>query len=68
MKEDEMGGACSSHGRDTKCIHKFSQKTLSLERSGHRWWIILKSSLKKYDMGMWTGFSWLRIGSSAELL
>jgi hypothetical protein len=29
--------------------------------------ILLKLSLKKYDMGVWIGFIWLRIGLSAEL-
>jgi hypothetical protein len=30
--------------------------------------IILKWILKKQDEGMWTGFIWLRIGTSGRLL
>jgi hypothetical protein len=27
LKEDEMGGACSTHGRDEKCIQHFGTET-----------------------------------------
>jgi len=27
IKEDEMGGACSKHGRDEKCVKYFGQET-----------------------------------------
>jgi hypothetical protein len=27
MKEDEMGGTCSTHGRSEKCLQSFCQKT-----------------------------------------
>jgi len=27
VKEDEMGGVCSTHGRDKKCMQDFGQKT-----------------------------------------
>jgi hypothetical protein len=30
--------------------------------------IILKLTLKKYDMKVWTAFRWLRIGSSGGIL
>jgi hypothetical protein len=30
--------------------------------------IILKRVLKKQDMRMWTGFSWLRIGTGGRML
>jgi hypothetical protein len=27
MKEDEIGGTCSTHGRDLKCIQYYGRKT-----------------------------------------
>jgi hypothetical protein len=27
VKEDEIAGACNTHGRDEKCTQNFSQKT-----------------------------------------
>jgi hypothetical protein len=27
IKEDEVGGSCSTHGIDEKCIHDFHRKT-----------------------------------------
>jgi len=27
IKEDKLGGACGTHGRDEKCIQNFGKKT-----------------------------------------
>jgi hypothetical protein len=37
VKEDEMGGACSSHGRDEKCIQHFGRKTWREETTRKAW-------------------------------
>jgi hypothetical protein len=40
VREYEMGGTCSMHGRDEKCRQYICLKTrskLQLERSRHRW-------------------------------
>jgi hypothetical protein len=39
-----------------------------LGRPRHRWGIILKWILKKWDEGAWTGLIWLRIGAQGRLL
>jgi hypothetical protein len=35
---------------------------------GKNWRIALKLALKKWDMSVWIGFIWLRIGFSGGLL
>jgi hypothetical protein len=39
-----------------------------LQRPKHRQGIILQQILKKWDVRVWTGFSWLRMESSGRLL
>jgi len=45
-----MGGACSTHESDEKCIYSFSrtvEEKRPLGRRRHRWRIVLKLILKK---------------------
>jgi hypothetical protein len=66
-----MSGACSTHGRDEKCIQnlvgkpegKNSSKDLGVDGSTILEWILGKQGGK-----LWTGFIWLRIGTSVVLL
>ena len=37
-------------------------------RSRHRWEDNIKMDLKKWDVGVWTGSSWLRIGTGGRHL
>jgi hypothetical protein len=52
-KKEGLGGTCSTHGGDDKCIHNFSWKT-RMEETGYE--------------DVWTGLIWHRIGSSGRLL
>jgi hypothetical protein len=40
----------------------------TFERCKHRWDDNIKMDSKKYDGMAWTGFIWLRIGTSGGLL
>jgi hypothetical protein len=39
-----------------------------LGRPRHRGRVILRLILKKYSENVWTGFMWVRVGTSGELL
>jgi len=39
-----------------------------LGRHRRRWGIILRWIFRKWDVGIWTGSSWLRIGTGGEHL
>jgi len=39
-----------------------------LGRPRHRWEIILRWVFRKWDVGLWTGLSWLRIGTGGRHL
>jgi hypothetical protein len=61
-----MGGACSAYGRG-KVYRDFWWGNL---RERNRWGdpgvnerIILRWIFTKWDVGVWTGLSWLRIGT-----
>jgi hypothetical protein len=66
-----MGGACSTHGGNETCIQDFVEKREGrrpFEHLGVDCKIILKWVLGKWGRDMWTGFIWLRIGTSRGLL
>ena len=62
-----MGGACSAHGGEERCIQSFGAGNLRerdhLGDPGVNGRIILRWIYRKWDMGVWTGSSWLRIGT-----
>jgi hypothetical protein len=72
MKENEVGGACGTHGRGEKHVQgfggialrrKYHLEDLDIDgRIGLDW--ILRSLLG----GVWSGFIWLRIGTVGGLL
>jgi hypothetical protein len=72
VEEDEIGVACSMHGRDEKIVQKFSQKALKgrdhLKDLYINVRIILNWILKKYYVMNWTGFILLRTGTSGGIL
>jgi len=67
VKEDEMDGASSINGRDEKCVQNFDRKTWR-EDIGVDWKIILEWILEKWCGKLWTGYIWIRVRTSGELL
>jgi hypothetical protein len=68
---DKTGGACSIHGRDEnvyKLLVRKSEGRDHLEYLGIARRIILEWILKKQGVRLWSGFMWLRMGSSYGLL
>jgi hypothetical protein len=66
IKENEVGGACSTRGEGEKNIQEFGEKAQikrSLGRPRRRWEDGIRMDLGEIGWGMWSGFSWLRIGT-----
>jgi hypothetical protein len=66
-----MGGACGTHGRGEKLVQGFGGKARRkkpLERPSLRWEGEIKMDLKEIVGGVWSGFSWLTIGTAGGLL
>jgi hypothetical protein len=66
-KDNEMGRAYSTHGRDWKCIQNSVRKPKQrrlLENLETDEKIILELILRKQSGKVWTGCIWLRIGIS----
>jgi hypothetical protein len=60
-----MGGACSTYGEVSGAYRDLVGKTegeRSLGRPMRRWEDNIKIDFKKWDVGVWIGSSWLRIG------
>jgi len=60
IEKNEMGGACSANGGEERHIQGFWWGNLGDQGVDGR---ILKWILRKWDVGLWTGSSWLRIGT-----
>jgi len=62
-----MGGACSVYGGEERCVQGFVWGNLRerdyLGDPGVDGRIILRWIFRKWDVGLWTGLSWLRIGT-----
>ena len=62
-----MGGACSAYGGEERCIQGFGRGNLRerdhLGDPDINGRIILRWMFRKWDVGVWTGLRWLRIGT-----
>jgi len=67
MKKNEMRGACSTYWGEERRIQGFGGENLkergNLGDPGEDWRIILRWIFRKWDVGVWTGSSWLRLGA-----
>jgi len=67
MKKNEMCRACSTYGGEEMRIQGFGRENLRerghLEDPDVDGRIILRWIFRKCDVGVWTGSSWLRIGT-----
>jgi len=61
-----MGGACSAYGGEERRIQGFGGEILRDPGVDGR--IILRWIFGKWDVGVWTGSIWLRIGTGVEHL
>jgi len=66
IEKNEMGGTCSAYG-DRRGVYRVlvgkPDGKRSLGRPGLRWKDHIKIALQEGDVGVWTGSSWLRIGT-----
>jgi len=53
-----MDGECSAYGREERRIQSFGGEDPGVDGR-----IILRWIFRKWDVGVWTGSSWLRIGA-----
>jgi len=61
-----VGGVCSAYGGEARRIQGFGGKNWENNHMGDPnldGRIILRCIFKKWDVGVWTGSSWLRIGT-----
>jgi hypothetical protein len=59
------------HGRGMKRVQGFDGKDrrkIPLERPRRRWEDGIRMDLREIGWGVWSGFSWLRIGTVGGLL
>jgi hypothetical protein len=66
-----VGRACGTHGRGEKVYKALAGKTKGkrpLGRPRRRWEDGIRMDLREIGWGVWTGFYWLRIGTSGGLL
>jgi len=65
-----MGGACSTYGGEESHIQGFGGGNLrerdNVGNPGVDGMVILRWIFRKWDVGIWTGSSWLRIGTGCE--
>ena len=60
-----MGAACSKYGENTgayRVLLGYLRENDHLEDAGVDGRIILRWIFRKWDVGIWTGLSWLRVG------
>jgi len=55
-----MGGACSAYGGEERRIQGFGGETWG--KAGVNARKILRWIFRNWDVGVWTGSNWLRIG------
>ena len=57
-----MGGACSTYGGE-KSVYRVLVGKPEGKRPRHRWEDNIKMDLQEGGCGVWTGSSWLKIGT-----
>ena len=62
------GTSCISDIRPTRYVSSSVSLVCTWETQGVDWRIILRWNFRKWDVGVWTGSSWLRIGTGGEHL
>jgi hypothetical protein len=72
MKENEVGRACGTHARGKKNVQGFwweNPRERPLETPRRRWKNGIRMDLMEtgWGGGVWSGFTWLRIGTSGGL-
>ena len=72
IQKNEMGVSCSAYGGGERRIQGFGSGNLMerghLGEPGVDGRIILRWIFRKWDVGVWTGSSWLRIGTGGRHL
>ena len=66
-----MGWACGAHGCGEGAYRVLVWKTKGKRPQGDLGvdgWILLEWISRKWDVGMWTGLGWPRIGTGGERL
>jgi hypothetical protein len=58
-----MGGACSAYGEEESVLVTKPERKRPPGRPRLDGRIILRWIFRKWDVGIWTGSSWLRIGT-----
>jgi len=73
IEKNELGGACSMYGGGREEVYTGfwwgnlkERDNLGDPRLDGR--IILRWIFRKWDVGVWTGLSWLRIGTCGKYL
>jgi hypothetical protein len=65
-----MNGTFGTHGRGEESVQGFGGKTQRkepLERPSHRWKNGIRMDLGEIAWEVWSGFTWLRIGTIGGL-
>ena len=67
IEKNKMDGACSAYGGEYRCSTGFwwgnMREIHHLEDPGVDGWIILRWIFRKRDVRVWTGSSWVWIGT-----
>jgi len=72
IKKNEMGGTCVVHGGESRRINGFGGRNPRardhMGDSGVNRRIILKWTFRKWDVVLWTVWSWLKRGAGGGYL
>jgi hypothetical protein len=66
-----MGGACSRHEREKRCLQGFGgepDRRRQLGRPRHSWEDSIEMDLHEVGLEAWTGLIWLKTGAGSWLL